>query len=165
MKEYPLNYRPGTVPTPIAEVPFFKTLEPETVEQMLANTTILDCEPGDIVIEEGCDEQDLLVLLKGRVRVQKDGSVIGAASESGELFGEIALLKEGQRTATIIAETHVYCLKVKRNFLDELNAEALNAYYAAMYRFLAELLARRFDTASEKLASAEKMIAELRGKG
>lgn len=165
MKEYPLNYRPGTVPTPIAEVPFFKTLEPETVEQMLANTTILDCEPGDIVIEEGCDEQDLLVLLKGRVRVQKDGSVIGAASDSGELFGEIALLKEGQRTATIIAETHVYCLKVKRNFLDELNAEALNAYYAAMYRFLAELLARRFDTASEKLASAEKMIAELRGKG
>lgn len=164
MKEYPLNYRPGTVPTPIAEVPFFKTLAPETVEQMLANTTILDCEPGDIVIEEGCDEQDLLVLLKGRVRVQKDGSVIGAASESGELFGEIALLKEGQRTATIIAETHVYCLKVKRNFLDELNAEALNAYYAAMYRFLAELLAQRFDTASEKLASAEKMIAELRGK-
>lgn len=164
MKEYPLNYRPGTVPAPIAEVPFFKTLAPETVEQMLANTTILDCEPGDIVIKEGFDEQDLLFLLKGRVRVQKDGSVIGAASESGELFGEIALLKEGQRTATIVAETHVYCLKVKRNFLDGLNAEALNAYYAAMYRFLAELLARRLDTASEKLVSAEKMIAELRGK-
>jgi len=162
MIEYSLNYRPGTVPAPVAEVPFFKTLAPETVEEMLSSTTILDCEPGDVIIEEGADERDLLFLLKGQVRVQKDGSIIGAASGGGELLGEIALLKEGQRTATIVADSHVYCIKVKQDFLDGLNSEARNAYYAAMYRFLAELLAQRLDASSEKLASAEKLIAELR---
>lgn len=162
MKEYPLNYRSGSIPAPVADIPFFKTLAPEIVEEMLSSITILDCEPGDVVIEEGEDEQDLLFLLKGRVRVQKDGSVIGAASGSGELLGEIALLKEGQRTATIVAETQVYCLKVKQQFLEDLNPEARNAYYAAMYRFLAELLAQRLDVTSEKLVSAEKMMAEMR---
>ncbi|MFK5923234.1 MAG: cyclic nucleotide-binding domain-containing protein [Verrucomicrobiota bacterium] len=162
MKEYPLNYRAGTVPAPVAEIPFFKTLAPEIVEEMLSSTTMLDCEPGDVVIAEGADERDLLFLLKGKVRVQKDGSVIGAASGGGELLGEIALLKEGQRTATIVAETQVYCIKVKQDFLDGLNAEARNAYYAGMYRFLAELLAQRLDASTQKLVRAEQMVEELR---
>ncbi len=162
MIEYALNYRPGSVPEPVAEIPFFKTLAPEIVEGMLSSTTILDCEPGDVIIEEGVEERDLLFLLKGKVRVQKDGSIIGAASGGGEVLGEIALLKEGQRTATIVAETQVYCLKVKQDFLDGLESEARNAYYAAMYRFLAELLAQRLDASSQKLVSAEKMIEELR---
>jgi CRP-like cAMP-binding protein len=163
MKEYPLDYRPGSVPAPVAQIPFFQTLSTEVVEGMLASTTILDCEPRDVVIEEGAASDDLLFLLKGRIRVQKDGEVIAAASGSGELLGEIALLKDGQRTATIVAETQVYCLRVKQSFLEDLNAEARNAYYAGMYRFLAELLAQRLEATSTKLASVEKMLAQSRG--
>ncbi len=162
MKEYPLNYRAGSVPAPVAEIPFFKTLAPEIVEEMLSSITMLDCEPGDVVIAEGEEGRDLLFLLKGKVRVQKDGSVVGAASGSGDLLGEIALLKEGQRTATIVAETHVYCIRVEQAFLDGLEPEVRNAYYAAMYRFLAELLAQRLDVSTQKLVSAEKMIEELK---
>jgi CRP-like cAMP-binding protein len=164
MKEYPLDYRPGKVPAPVAQIPFFQTLSPEVVEGMLSSTTILDCNPGDVVIEEGSTADDLLFLLKGQIRVQKDGSVIAAASGSGDLLGEIALLKDGQRTATIVAVSHVYCLKVKQSFLDGLSSESRNAYYAAMYRFLAELLAQRLDDTSSKLVSAEKMLSELRSR-
>ncbi|MFV1995457.1 MAG: Crp/Fnr family transcriptional regulator, partial [Verrucomicrobiales bacterium] len=155
---------PGSVPDPIAQIPFFQTLSPGIIEGMLSSITILDCEPGDLVIEEGANDRDLLFLLKGRIRVQKDGSIIAAASGGGDLLGEIALLKEGQRTATIVAETHVYCLKVKQAFLDQLDADDRNAYYAAMYRFLAELLAQRLEATSEKLVSAEHMLTELRGR-
>jgi CRP-like cAMP-binding protein len=162
MTEYPLNHRPGSVPAPVAEIPFFKTLAPEIIEEMLSSTTVLDCEEGDVIIEDGDEGRDLLFLLKGRVRVQKDGSIIGAASGGGEVLGEIALLKEGQRTATIVAETHVYCIRVKQDFLEGLNSEARNAYYAAMYRFLAEMLAQRLDAATQKLASSEKMVWDLR---
>ena len=164
MKEYPLDYRPGSVPAPIGQIPFFQTLTPEIIEGMMASTRILDCEPNDVIIEDGAEESDLLFLLKGRVRVQKDGTIIGAASGSGELLGEIALLKEDhQRTASIVAETQVYCLKVSQVFLDGLSAESRNAYYAAMYRFLAELLAQRLERTSEKLVSVERLLAEARG--
>ena len=164
MKEYPLDYRPGSVPAPIGQIPFFKTLTPEIIEGMMASTRILDCEPGDVIIEDGTEESDLFFLLKGRVRVQKDGTIIGAASGSGELLGEIALLKEDhQRTASIVAETQVYCLKVSQAFLDGLSVESRNAYYAAMYRFLAELLAQRLERTSEKLVSVERLLAEARG--
>lgn len=160
MTEYPLNHSFGGVPAPVAEIPFFKTLAPDTIEKMLSSITILDCEPGDVVIEEGQYEQDLFFLLKGVVRVEKDGTIIGEVSGSGEVLGEIALLKEGHRTATIVAESQVYCIRVKQDFLDGLDPEARNAYYAAMYRFLAELLARRLDTISEKLMEAEKELDE-----
>lgn len=163
MKEYPLDYRPGSVPAPVAQIPFFRTLSPEIIEGMLASTTILDCDPGDTVIQEGAEANSMFFLLKGRIRIQKDGSIIAAASGSGEILGEIALLSEGQRSATIVAETHVYCLKVRQDFLDSLDSEARNAYYAAMFRFLAELLAQRLETTTGKLASAEKMLAEFRG--
>lgn len=162
MKEYPLDYRPGSVPAPVAEIPFFKILDPVVIEGMLANTTIVDAEPGEVIIEEGAEAHSMLFLLKGRIRIQKDGSIIAAASESGDLLGEIALLQEGNRTATIVAETHAYCLKVKQDFLDSLDSEKRNAYYAAMYRFLAELLAQRLEKTTEKLAAAEKMAAEAR---
>ena len=163
MIEYPLNHQPGSVPDNVAQIPFFQKLAPEIIDEMLSSITILDCEAGDIIIEEGVMERDLLFLLKGEVRIQKDNSTIETASGSGDLLGEIALLKDGQRTATIVAETQVYCLKVKQKFLDGLATDVRSAYYAAMYRFLAELLARRLDTTSEKLANAEKKLAELQG--
>lgn len=166
MKEYPLDYRPGSIPSPIEAIPFFQTLSPEIIEGMMASTRILDCEPGDLIIEDGARESDLIFLLKGRVRIQKDGTIIGAASEAGNLLGEISLLKEDhQRTASIVAETQAYCLKVSPDFLDSLSPEARNACYAAVYRFLAELLAERLESTSQKLVRAEQMLSESRDGG
>lgn len=78
------------------------------------------------------------------------------------MLGELAVLRHGQRTASLIAATHVYCLKTKSDFLERLSPETEAAYHAVLYRFLAELLARRLDAATLKLARAEQMLAELR---
>ncbi len=162
MKEFSLDYRPGHVPSAVAAVPFFKNLAPKLIDEILENTTILDCDPRDVILEEGADGQFLLFLLKGRVRIQKEGSIIAAASGGGQLLGEIALLKKGQRSATIIAEDQVYCLKVDPGFLEDLTLQELSSFYAALYRFLAELLAQRLEATSDKLAKAEKRLEALR---
>jgi CRP-like cAMP-binding protein len=160
MKEYRLQSSTGEVPRPMADIPFFAGVSSETLQEIVRHTNILDCEPGDHLVEEGSHDNSLLFLLKGQVCVEKEGTIIAATSGSGELLGEIALLKDGTRSATLVAESHVYCLKVDQQFLDNLSDTDRTAYYAGMYRFLAELLAKRLDTTSQKLARAEQLLAQ-----
>ncbi|MCC6883813.1 MAG: cyclic nucleotide-binding domain-containing protein [Verrucomicrobiales bacterium] len=164
MKEYPLDCRPGSVPRSVSQIPFFREVDPALIEKLLPSVTVLDCEAGDIITSEGDDDQTLHFLLKGRVRVKKDGTIIGAMAEPGTLFGEVALLKDGPRTATLVAEDHVYCLRVKSGFLNTLSLAEQHAFSAILYRFLARLLADRLDKTSIKLARAEQMFAEERAK-
>jgi len=163
MKEYRPSIQPGSVPAPVSEIPFFQSLSTGTVQHILDHTTILDCEPGEHIVEEGEQDQSLLFLLKGKVRVVKDGTVIGATWDSGTMLGEIALLKDGVRSATLVAETHVYCLRVEAGFLDDLSDLERNAYYASLYCFLAKLLADRLDETSMKLAKVEQLLEQSQG--
>jgi CRP-like cAMP-binding protein len=158
MKEYRPDIRPGSIPEPVNQIPFFQSLSPSTVQHILAHTTILDCEPGDHIVEEGDTDSTLLFLLKGKVRVVKDGTLIGATWGAGQLLGEVALLTDGIRSASLVAENHVYCLRMKSGFLDELSDVERSAYYASLYCFLAKLLAERLDETTVKLAKAEQML-------
>lgn len=158
MKEYRPDIRPGTIPEPVRQIPFFQALSPSTIHHILEHTTILDCDPGDHLVEEGQHDDSLLFLLKGKVRVVKDGTLIGATWGAGEMLGEIALLTDGVRSATLVAENHVYCLRMKSGFLEELSDVERSAYYASLYCFLAKLLAERLDETSIKLAKAEQML-------
>lgn len=162
MKEYPLSFEMGSLPEAIAAIPFFHDLPTALNAEILMNTTILDCEPGDVIIEEGAMDQTILFLLKGKVVVEKEGTVVGATEREGTMLGELALLRHGQRTATLVAVTHVYCLKMSSDFLERLTPEQSHAYWAALYRFMAGLLARRLEAATLKLARAEQMLAEAR---
>jgi CRP-like cAMP-binding protein len=160
MKEYRPDIHPGSIPAPLGQIPFFQSLSPSTVRHILDHTTIIDCDPGDHIVEEGDADPSLLFLLKGKVRVVKDGTLIGATWGAGQLLGEIALLTDGIRSATLVAENHVYCLRMKSGFLEELSDVERSAYYASLYCFLAKLLAERLEETSEKLARAEQMLGK-----
>lgn len=164
MKEYPLNYQSDNLPDSIAAIPFFKNLAPELINEILANTVIVDYDHGEVIVQEGAEEQAMLFLLKGQVRIEKEGTIIGATETEGEMLGELALLRHGQRTATLIAASQVYCLKTDSNFIERLSPEEANAYWAALYKFLAGLLAKRLDEATLKLARAEQMLAVAEGR-
>ena len=100
MKEYPLTYQPENMPNSIASIPFFQNLPADLANEILSNTTILDCEPGEVIIEEGTFDESMFFLLKGKILIEKEGSLIGATDTEGEMFGELALLRDGQRSAS-----------------------------------------------------------------
>ena len=165
MKEHRLDHQPGKMPPSLKAIPFFQGMDPEILEAIVQNTTILDCEAGDRIAEEGETGHSLFFLLQGSLRVMKDGTSIAAARRAGDMLGELALLNEdGTRFASLVVEsTPCYLLRVDQGFLDGLDPEARNAYYAWLYRFLANLLAQRLERTSEILASTEKRLAELGG--
>ena len=74
--------------------------------------------PGELIIEEGRTGNGLYVVMSGEVEVIKG---LGSESErvlakrgSGEVFGEMALLGEWPRTATVRALDQVECLGIDR---------------------------------------------------
>lgn len=61
-------------------------------------------EAGEIIIEEGQSDDTLYVIRAGEVQVVHDGEVL-ATLGAGELIGEMALIDNMPRSATVIAAT------------------------------------------------------------
>jgi HEAT repeat protein/ATP/ADP translocase len=92
----------------LRRVPLFQELEAEDL-QRIATTCLERVYPADAVLMREDDIGDeLMVLLEGTVRVirrQPDGSErFIRRYEAGDHIGELAVLREGPRAATVVAE-------------------------------------------------------------
>ena len=83
---------------------------------------------GDLIVEEGQTGNGLYVIVSGNVEAVKgygteNAQVLNRLSD-GEVFGEMALLGEWPRTATVRAVTAVECLGIDRwVFLSQLERD------------------------------------------
>lgn len=76
---------------------------PEPVLDLLARALVrVEAQPGDVVIHEGAEGDRFYVIESGSLEVTKDGRHI-ATLGPGEFVGEIALLRDVLRTATVTA--------------------------------------------------------------
>ena len=69
--------------------------------------------PGETVISEGESGVAFYVVLSGKVRVEQRGEAIGELGP-GDFFGELALIEEHPRSATIVAVDETECLGFTR---------------------------------------------------
>lgn len=60
----------------------------------------VDVPAGKVLMRQGDNGNDMFVIAKGRVKVERNGKLI-AERGPGAAMGEIALLSEGPRTATV----------------------------------------------------------------
>ena len=63
----------------------------------------------ETIVKEGTTGTALYVVLSGSARVERDGEVIGQVG-AGDFFGELALIEEHSRSATVIANEETDCL-------------------------------------------------------
>ncbi len=84
---------------------------------------------GDIVFEEDSIGNSMMVITSGEVRVSQksdpDNEEALVVLKKGDLFGEMGLLEDLPRSATVIAHSNVVILEIKRDdFLEFLNNES-----------------------------------------
>lgn len=97
----------------LAGTAIFQPMPAATLEQLARHLQPLAAAAGDVVIHQG-EPGDLFYLVaEGRLAVDVDGAV-GAPIETGGFFGEIALLRDSARTATVTALTHCALLTLER---------------------------------------------------
>ncbi len=85
-------------------VPIFAPLSPPELEAAARSLLSLSADPGTVIVREGDVGDRWYVIADGEVEVWKDGALLQTRSR-GEGFGEIALLRDVRRTATVTART------------------------------------------------------------
>ena len=90
----------------LRRVPLFAGLTEPQFEQLAAGSARRSYPKGRTIVSEGEPSQSMYILLAGRAKVQRSDSegkeVILAVLGSGEYFGEMSLIDDAPRSASVI---------------------------------------------------------------
>lgn len=95
----------------IAKVPLFAGLGKQQLARVAAIADEIDLPQGKALAREGERGREFFILLEGEVDVRRKGRKL-ATRGAGEFFGEIALVSDVPRTATVTAATPVRALVI-----------------------------------------------------
>lgn len=100
----------------VKSLPFFRSLKPESLNFMLANSKAYAVPKNTMVIQEAGIDRDMYVLLKGEVGIFKKNSLNErfrvATLIPGCLFGEYGFFLNEPRLADVVASTDIQVLKI-----------------------------------------------------
>jgi len=95
----------------LRRVPLFDGCSQRELGQISMLADEISQPPGATLITEGTKGREFFVLVDGTVDVRRKGRKIGSL-DTGDFFGEIALLTETPRTATVVTATPVRLLVI-----------------------------------------------------
>jgi CRP/FNR family transcriptional regulator, cyclic AMP receptor protein len=95
----------------IRHVPLFSQCSRRELTQIAGIADEIDLRDGKVLIREGERAREFFVLLDGTAEVTKDGRRINTLGP-GDFFGEIALVSNSPRTATVTATSPVHTLVI-----------------------------------------------------
>lgn len=98
----------------------FKALDEKSLDIVIRAMVVLEFATGDRVLTQGDDGEDLFILSSGQLACSRkpagsEEDVFLKNYEPGEVFGELALLYNAPRAATITATEPSVCFSLDRN--------------------------------------------------
>lgn len=121
---------------------------------LLDATDLVTFEPGEDVVTYGNTAEDgMYIILEGRTKVLGPQGVLISEQESGDVVGELALIKDGTRKATVRAATKVSCAHLSKTVFDGLARSNIKVYGAFL-----ELL---YTKTTKIVVDRERMKSEL----
>lgn len=153
----------------LKQIPLFSDLrtndEQISIFQSICGTRSVAA--GDVIIKEGAQGSEMFIMLKGRVSVQRktragdDYTVLQLRAQDNVFFGEMALIDDDTRSATIVAlEESDFLVITKTDFLQlgETNPEIA----LPITREIAKILASRLrKTTGDMLTIFDALVNEL----
>lgn len=126
----------------VAKVPLFRTLDAARIAAVAGVLRARRAERGERLIRKGDQADSMYFIVSGEVEVDLETSAAKARLSAGEFFGEIALIADRTRTATITALSPCKLLLLHKDdfesFMDQ-HPDLKDAVRVAAKRRLEEL--------------------------
>ena len=107
----------------LKRAPLFEGLSRKQLTELAKVTEDVDFDAGKVLCREGERGQEFFVIMEGEAEVTRNGKHL-ATRRSGEFFGEIALVADVPRTATVTAKTPIrFFVLTHRRFLRLLDGQ------------------------------------------
>lgn len=100
----------------------FPGITPDEIEELIVNSQVHSYEPGAVLCRENAVEDRFYMILDGEVEVTKDinnsESHLLQTLAPGDFFGEMALIHNAPRAATVTAKSHLTTLELDKLAFD-----------------------------------------------
>ena len=121
-----------------SNIPLFAPLPPTTIEKLATRCSTVEMSAGAVIVAEGDRGDRFYGIVRGSVEVRRAG-VAQRTLASGDHFGEIALLHDINRTATVVALSDVHLATLDTSqFLDSLTS--CETAYGIAWRTSSEMI-------------------------
>ena len=144
------------------KVPFFSVFSEEDIRKMLYSGAFIRVErflPGDIIIEEGTLGRWFYIIMRGDVRVMKEGLELSIVSE-GEVIGEMGAVQNLLRSASVVAKDPCVCIAVNMAVVENMAGEERLDYAKRIHDYFQPLIRDRMKSMDQAL----ELIREIRAK-
>jgi CRP/FNR family transcriptional regulator, cyclic AMP receptor protein len=121
----------------LRQAPLFDGLSKKELTELARRSEDMELDAGTVLCREGDVGQEFFVILEGQVEIKRKGKRIGTRG-AGDFIGEIALLEDIKRTATVTAKTPLHVFVLTRPAFQHLVNE-----HPAVERKVLRTLARR----------------------
>ncbi len=103
----------------LKEVSLFKNISSERLSRIATIAREVEFSRHDRIITEGDEGDSLFIIVEGKVKIVKGKDVIAELGPK-DFFGEMAILDSEPRSASVIAESDIICLKISREDFTEI---------------------------------------------
>lgn len=129
----------------LTQVPLFSACSKDELRKLSRRTTDIPIAEGHVLVKEGDRGLEFFVIVSGRAKVSRKGRKVGELGP-GDFFGELALLIDADRNATVTALTPMEAIVLSRREFEAALADA-----PRMTRKIMSGMARRLAEYDSKL--------------
>src|SRR5919199_473025 len=141
----------------LRQLALFSGLTDAELQQLISMGQEVAVEPGDVLMREGDPGDSLYVIISGDVEVTKQSGsseVVIARRGTGDVIGEMSLLDQAPRSATVRALTHGRMFTINQESFNNLLAGSPSAAPAIL-----RTVTSRLRNTESMLRQSEKMAA------
>lgn len=143
----------------LSKLRLFRPLNDRELLRVLQVTDVLSFAPGAVVIQQGETGEELFIVLSGKVEVLRGDTVL-ATLEPGAHVGEMALVRNQPRSATVRAREKTELMVIRRRDFFELLRNEHALAVKLLWQFLGVVADRLAETSRELGQAREELAAE-----
>ncbi len=145
----------------LRRIPLFQHMTYKELLAILGIARGRQFEQGQPIIKEGESGDELFVLFRGKVDVLKNGLTIAQLKPGGH-FGEMGLVDQAPRSATVIAAESTSAISIDRDSLLKLMRRDSLLAVKLLWSFV-QVLSERLRNTNEALADLRRELDAVRG--